>query len=51
LFVLVAERRISGDDVHPGYFREICNQIISHAVAEIFLIGIGRKIVEWQYGN
>ena len=47
----VGERRIPGDHEQPRNLGKIRDEILRHAVAEIFLLGVATHIVEREHGN
>src|SRR5215831_7173853 len=48
---LVGEARIAGDDKKRFEARERGDDVLHHAICEVFLLGIARHVLEWQHGN
>jgi len=47
----VRKTRIAGDDEQPPYARECGDDLLDHAVGEIFLLGVAAHILEGQDGD
>src|SRR6266404_4808572 len=45
----VGEARIAGDDEEPADAGEGGDDLLDHAVGEIFLFGVTAQILEWQH--
>src|SRR5262249_15619562 len=48
---LVGEARIAGDTEQPADAGERGDDLLDHAVDEIFLFRIARQVLEWQDGD
>ena len=48
---LVGEARMARDHEQPFDPRQTGDDVLDHAVAEVFLIRIAAHILEWQHGN
>src|SRR6516225_1506439 len=48
---LVSETRIACDDEQPADAGEGGDDLLDHAVREIFLVGIAAQVRKWHYGN
>ena len=46
---LVRKARIAGDDKQPPYAREYGDDLLDHAIDEIFLLGVAAHILERQH--
>jgi hypothetical protein len=49
VLALVGEARIASDDEQPANAGECCNDLLDHAVGEIFLLRVAAHIGEGQY--
>src|SRR5262249_52898404 len=47
----VSEGRIAGDDEEPADARERSDDLLDHAVGEVFLFGVAAHVREWQNRN
>ncbi len=46
---LVPDRRCSGDNLQCADLGQIGDELVSHPVSEIFLLGIVGKVFQWKY--
>ena len=48
---LVRERGVAGDDEQPRDLREVGDDVLGDAVAEVFLLGVAAHVVERQHDD
>jgi len=46
---LVGEGRVASDHKQPANAAQFGDNILNHAIGEIFLLGITTQVLEWQY--
>ena len=50
-FSFIGKGSVTRDDEQAGDFRQVRNDVLGDAVAEILLLGVAAHVVEWQNGD